>query len=76
MPKSRTKTDKLLIVAAIAGFAASRIIPIPETALIVIGILFGAAILWLCGRAFFRKRREKQEDRKTAWDTFIRNRNV
>lgn len=76
MPKLRTNTDKLLLVAAVAGFAASRIIPIPKPVLMVAGILFSAVILWLCGRVFFRKRQEKQEDRKNAWAAFVRDRNV
>lgn len=76
MPKSRTKTDKLLMVAAVAGFAASRIIPIPKPVLIVVGIIFGVAVLWLCGRALIRRRREKREDRKAAWAAFLRDRNV
>ena len=65
MPKLRTNTDKLLLVAAVAGFAASRIIPIPKPVLMVAGILFSAVILWLCGRVFFRKRQENRKIERT-----------
>lgn len=76
MPKSRTKTDKLLIVAAVAGFAASRIIPIPKPVLIIVVTIFGITVLWLCGRALIRRQREKREDQKAAWAAFLRDRNV
>jgi flagellar biosynthesis/type III secretory pathway M-ring protein FliF/YscJ len=64
------------MAAAVAGFAASRMLPIPKPILIVAGIIFAIAVLWLCGRAFIRRRREKREDHNTAWATFNRDRNV
>ena len=76
MPRKRTKTDKRLMVAGVAGFAASRIIPIPAPILVFVGILLGGVVLWLSGRALIRRRKEKREDQKAAWTAFVRDRNV
>lgn len=76
MPRKRTKTDKRLMVAGAAGFAASRIIPIPTPILILVGIFLGGVILWLGGRAIIRRRKEKRQDQHTAWTTFVRDRDV
>ena len=76
MAKANGKTDRLLMVAAIAGFAASRLLTVPRPLLIALGALAGVAILWLCIRALIRRRREKRKDRATAWARFIRDRNI
>ena len=66
MAKANGKTDRLLMVAAIAGLAASRLFPMPRPLLIALGVLAGVAIIWLAIRALIRRRREKREDRVTA----------
>ncbi len=76
MSKLRTRSDRLLMVAAVAGFAASRIIPVPKPVLIVVGAVFSVLVVWLCGRALIRKRQEKLEDRKATWNAFVQDRNV
>ena len=76
MAKSSTKTDRVLMVVGVAGLAASRIIPVPTPILITFGIILSVTIIWLGGRALIHRRREKREDRQTAWKTFVRDRDV
>ena len=76
MSKLRIRSDRLLMVAAVAGFAASRIIPVPKPVLIVVGAVFSVLVVWVCGRALIRKRQEKLADRKATWNAFVQDRNV
>ena len=75
MAKSRIQIDRWTVVA-VAGFAASRIILIPTPILIICGVLFGIAVIWLGGRALIRRRKEKGEDQKAAWTAFVRDRHI
>ncbi|PNP97513.1 hypothetical protein A8G00_21905 [Sphingobium sp. SA916] len=75
MAKKRIQIDRWTVVA-VAGFAASRIIPIPTPILIICGAIFGIAVVRIGGRALIRGRREKREDTQAAWATFVRDRNV